>query len=167
VYSIPQPHPEFEVLFALALTEFTEESGATRVALGSHQWGPDRVAHLEETVPAVMPVGSVLFFLGSTWHGGGHNHSTHPRLGVFAKYSLGHLRQEENQFLIAPPAVARTLAPELRALIGYKVGSPYLGYVLEPELRDLFVDFERSFEKSYKVAGEIDQRIQGDTKISQ
>jgi hypothetical protein len=160
MYSIPPPHPEFEVLFALALTEFTEESGATRIALGSHQWGPDRGAHPEETVPGVMPAGSVLFFLGSTWHGGGNNRSTHPRLGVFAKYSLGHLRQEENQFLIAPPDVARTLTPELRALIGYKVSTPYLGYVLEPELRDLFVDFEGSLAKSYEVTGEIERRIQ-------
>lgn len=167
IYSIPQPHPEFEVLFALALTEFTEENGATRIALGSHRWGPEQVAHPEESVPAVMPVGSVLFFLGSTWHGGGHNRSTTSRFGVFAKYSLGQLRQEENQFLIAPPDVARTLAPELRALIGYKVGSPYLGYVLEPELRDLFVDFEGSIEKSYAVTGEIAQRIEGEKESAQ
>src|SRR5262249_13382213 len=113
IYSIPQPHTEFEVLFALALTAFTEENGATRIALGSHRGGADRVAYPAETVPAAMSVGSVLFFLGSTWHGGGHNRSTSSRLGVFAKYSLGHLRQEENQFLIAPPEVARTLAPEL------------------------------------------------------
>jgi ectoine hydroxylase-related dioxygenase (phytanoyl-CoA dioxygenase family) len=166
-YSIPQPHPEFEVLFALALTDFTEESGATRIALGSHQWGPDRVAHPEETIPAVMSSGSVLFFLGSTWHGGGHNRSTNPRVGVFAKYSLGQLRQEENQFLIAPPDVARTLSPELRALIGYKVGVPFLGYVLEPELRDVFVDFDRSFEKTYEVAVEIERRIQGDKESAQ
>jgi len=167
IYSIPQPHPEFEVLFALALTEFTAENGATRIALGSHRWGPERVAHPEESVPAVMPAGSVLFFLGSTWHGGGHNRSTNPRLGVFAKYSLGHLRQEENQFLIAPPEVARTLSPELRALVGYKVGSPYLGYVLEPELQDLFVDFKRSVEQSYAVTGEIAQRIQEDKESAQ
>ena len=167
IYSIPQPHPEFEVLFALALTEFTEENGATRIALGSHCWGPDRVAHPEETVPAAMPVGSVLFFLGSTWHSGGNNRSTNPRFGVFAKYSLGHLRQEENQFLIAPPDVARTLAPELRALIGYKVGSPYLGYVLEPEILELFVDLERSAEKNYEITSEIERRIQGNTESSQ
>jgi ectoine hydroxylase-related dioxygenase (phytanoyl-CoA dioxygenase family) len=166
-YSIPQPHPEFEVLFALALTDFTEESGATRIALGSHQWGPDRVAHPEETLPAVMSSGSVLFFLGSTWHGGGNNRSTNPRVGVFAKYSLGQLRQEENQFLIAPPDVARTLSPELRALIGYKVGVPFLGYVLEPELRDVFVDFDRSFEKTYEVAVEIERRIHEDKENSQ
>jgi ectoine hydroxylase-related dioxygenase (phytanoyl-CoA dioxygenase family) len=166
-YSIPPPHPEFEVLFALALTEFTEESGATRIALGSHRWGLDHVAHPEETVPAVMPVGSVLFFLGSTWHGGGNNRSMNLRVGVFAKYSLGKLRQEENQFLLAPPDVARTLSPELRALIGYKVGVPFLGYVLEPELRNLFVDFDRSFEKTYEVAVEIERRIQGDKESAQ
>jgi hypothetical protein len=171
IYSIPQPHPEFEVLFILALTEFTAENGATRIVPGSHRWGPERVAHPEDSVPAVMPAGSVVFFLGSTWHSGGHNRSTTPRFGVFAKYSLGHLRQEENQFLIAPPEVARTLSPELRGLIGYKVGSPYLGYVLEPELQELFVDFAGSFAKSYdvtnEVTGELEQRVQGEKESAQ
>ena len=158
IYSIPSPHPEFEV-FALALTDFTDENGATRIAIGSHLWGPDRVAHPDETLPAAMPAGSVLFYLGSTWHGGGNNRSTTPRLGAFASYSLGHLRQEENQFLIAPPDVARTLPPELRGLIGYRVITPYLGYVLEPELIELFVDWEDSIEKSYQITREIDRRI--------
>ncbi len=151
IYSIPPPHPEFEVLFILALTAFTAENGATQVVPGSHRWEPGRVAQPEESVPAVMAAGSVLFFLGSTWHGGGHNRSARARTGVFAKYSLGHLRQEENQFLIAPPEVARTLPPELRGLIGYKVSSPYLGYVLDPEVRELFVDFEQTYAKSYGV----------------
>jgi hypothetical protein len=70
-------------------------------------------------------------------------------------------------FLIAPPDIARTLAPELRALIGYKVGSPYLGYVLEPEILELFVDLERSAEKNYEVTSEIERRIQGNTESSQ
>lgn len=80
---------------------------------------------------------------------------------------MGHLWQEENQFLIAPPDVARTLAPELRALIGYKVGAPFLGYVLEPELKDLFVDWDRSLEKTYEVTVEIKRRIQGDKENTQ
>src|SRR5215469_8180538 len=159
IYSIPPPHPEFEVLLALALTDFTDDNGATRIAIGSHRWAPGRVAHPEETVPAVMPVGSMLFYLGSTWHGGGNNHSATPRLGAFASYSLGHLRQEENQFLIAPPDVARTLPRELRGLIGYRVSTPYLGYVLEPELIELFVDWERSIEQSYQTIREIDRSI--------
>ena len=159
IYSIPPPHPEFELLFALALTDFTDENGATRIAIGSHRWGPERVAHPEETVPAVMQAGSLLFYLGSTWHGGGNNRLTTPRLGVFASYSLGYLRQEENQFLIAPPQVARTLPPELRGLIGYKVSTPYLGYVLEREIAELFVDLDRSLEQGYQVTRDIEQRI--------
>jgi hypothetical protein len=42
------------------------------------------------------------------------------------------------------------------------VGSPYLGYVLEPELQELFVDFAGSLAKSYdvtyEVTGELEQR---------
>jgi phytanoyl-CoA dioxygenase PhyH len=171
IYSIPQPHPEFEVLFILALTEFTAENGATRIVPSSHRWGPERVAQPEESVSAVMSAGSAVFFLGSTWHSGGHNRSPSPRVGAFAKYSLGHLRQEENQFLIAPPEVARTLSPELRGLIGYRVGSPYLGYVFEPELQELFVDFAGSLAKSYdvanKVTGESKQRGQGAKESAQ
>jgi ectoine hydroxylase-related dioxygenase (phytanoyl-CoA dioxygenase family) len=164
IYSIFPPHPEFEVLFILALTEFTAENGPTRIVPGSHRWEPGRVPQPEEGVSALMSPGSVLFFLGSTWHGGGHNRSTSPRVGVSAKYSLGHLRQEENQFLIAPPEVARTLSPALRGLIGYKVSSPYLGYVLDPELRELFVDFESTYAKSYGVtdgvAGELQEPVE-------
>ena len=36
-------------------------------------------------------------------------------------YSLGWLRQEENQYLDVPPHVAQGLSPELRELIGYKM----------------------------------------------
>jgi ectoine hydroxylase-related dioxygenase (phytanoyl-CoA dioxygenase family) len=164
IYSTPLPHPEFEVLFALALTDFTDENGATRIAVGSHRWGPDRVAHPEETVPAVMAAGSVLFYLGSTWHGGGNNRSASTRLGAFASYSLGHLRQEENQFLIASPDIARRLPPQLRGLIGYRVSTPYLGYVLEPELIELFVDWESSLEQSYQITRDIDRRIHDNNK---
>jgi ectoine hydroxylase-related dioxygenase (phytanoyl-CoA dioxygenase family) len=144
---------------SLWLSRISVTKTEQRVSPGSHLWGPDRVAHPDETLPAAMPAGSVLFYLGSTWHGGGNNRSTTPRLGAFASYSLGHLRQEENQFLIAPPEAARTLPPELRGLIGYRVSTPYLGYVLEPELIELFVDWEDSIEKSYQITREIDRRI--------
>lgn len=140
IYLMPRPHPELELLFGLALTDFTEENGATRMAVGSHRWAPDRTPRPEDTVPVAMSAGSIVFFLGSAWHGGGANRSAAPRLGVFGKFCLGHLRQEENQFLIAPPDVARTLEPRLRALIGYRVCVPFLGGVLEPELMDLFVN---------------------------
>lgn len=111
-----------------ALTEFTEENGATRVIPGSQRWDWDRPASLEDSIPAEMPAGSVLLYTGSVLHGGGENRSTAPRIGMNITYVLGWLRQEENQYLSCPPEVARTLEPELQALIGYTVGNGGLGY---------------------------------------
>jgi ectoine hydroxylase-related dioxygenase (phytanoyl-CoA dioxygenase family) len=68
-----------------------------------------------------MPAGSVLFWLGGTLHGAGANTSSDWRYGVILTYSLGWLRQEENQYLDVPPQVAERLKPELRKLIGYEM----------------------------------------------
>jgi len=66
-----------------------------------------------------MPKGSALFYLGSTWHGGGANRSHAPRMGLINVYSLGWLRQESNQYLMTPPEIAAKFRPRLRALLGY------------------------------------------------
>ena len=92
-----------------AMSDFTEENGATRVIPGSHEWEDKLRPTVDETVPAEMPKGSVLFYLGSLYHGGGAN-----RLGERAArastsgYTLSWLRQEENQYLACPPEVARS-----------------------------------------------------------
>jgi hypothetical protein len=49
-------------------------------------------------------------------------------------YSLGWLRQEENQYLACPPEIARTLPEGLLRLMGYQRGSVGLGYV--DDMRD-------------------------------
>ena len=103
-----------------ALDDFTEENGGTRVVPGSHRFL--RSWHLPDVTnweTAVMPKGSVLFYLGSTWHGGGANRSDGSRLGLINTYSLGWLRQESNQILDTPPEVAAKFGPRLRALLGY------------------------------------------------
>jgi ectoine hydroxylase-related dioxygenase (phytanoyl-CoA dioxygenase family) len=76
-----------------------------------------------------MSKGSVLLYTGSIYHGGGHNKSAVRRTGVNIGYSLGWLRQEENQFLACPPDIARTLPEGLLRLMGYQRGSVALGYV--------------------------------------
>lgn len=111
-----------------ALTEFTEENGATRVIPGSHRWDWDRPASQQDTIPAEMAAGSMLLYTGSVLHGGGENRSNAPRVGMNITYVLGWLRQEENQYLSCPPEIARTLDPALQALIGYTVGNGGLGY---------------------------------------
>jgi ectoine hydroxylase-related dioxygenase (phytanoyl-CoA dioxygenase family) len=122
------PGMECECHTIWALTDFTDENGATRVIPGSHKWEDDRTPAQEETVPAAMPKGSVLFFTGSVYHGGGANRSQEPRIAVQVGYNLGWLRQEENQYLAVPPAVARHLPEKLQKLIGYSLGGYALGY---------------------------------------
>lgn len=119
---------ECELHTMWALTDFTDENGATRVIPGSHKWEEGRTPSPEETVPAAMPKGSVLLFTGSVTHGGGANRSTAPRMGIEVGYNLGWLRQEENQYLAVPPAIARHLPEQLQKLIGYSLGGYALGY---------------------------------------
>lgn len=115
-----------------AMTDFTKENGATQVVPGSIDWPDDRQPTPEEIAQAEMSAGSVLIYTGSVFHGGGANNSKGDRAGINITYTLGWLRQEENQYLSCPPEIAKTLDPELQALIGYSMGSYALGYYTPP-----------------------------------
>ena len=117
-----------------AATDFTEANGATRVVPGSHLAEDKLRFELADTEPAEMERGSVLLYVGSLYHGGGPNQSDEDRVGVNITYSVGWLRQEENQFLTVPPEIARELPERLQRLLGYSLGAYALGYV--DDLRD-------------------------------
>ncbi len=74
-----------------------------------------------------MPRGSVLFYLGSTLHGGGANTTNAARTGLITTYSLGWLRQEENQYLTVPRETADSYPDHIRRLMGYQAHGRYLG----------------------------------------
>jgi hypothetical protein len=115
-----------------AISDFRRENGATQVVPGSVDWPDTRQPEPHEITWAEMPRGSAIVYSGSVFHGGGANTSTEDRIGLNLTYSLGWLRQEENQYLSCPPEIARTLPPELQALIGYAMGSYALGYYTPP-----------------------------------
>ncbi len=115
----PLPRPNLVLATMWAISDFTADNGGTLLVPGSHRWGADREAEPEEIVAAEMPAGSVLVWLGGTLHGAGANVTEQSRYGVIITYSVGWLRQEENQYLDIPPDVAKTLSPELLALAGY------------------------------------------------
>ena len=115
-----------------AMTAFTRQNGATLVVPGSPSWAEGRRAEAHEITQAEMTPGSVLVYSGSVLHAGGENRSDADRIGINLTYALGWLRQEENQYLSCPPAIARTLEPKLQALLGYQMGSYALGYFTPP-----------------------------------
>jgi len=117
-----------------AMTDFTEENGATRVVPGSNHLADKLRFKLEDSVAAEMRKGSVLLYNGSVYHAGGANRSGATRAGINITYNLSWLRQEENQYLSVPPEIARTLPVELLKLMGYRRGAYSLGYV--DDLRD-------------------------------
>lgn len=126
-----------------ALTDFTEENGATHVIPGSHRWADvtqrseERGAVTwfgkldQEDVQASMDAGSVLVWTGWTVHGAGANKSDQERIGMNIDYTLAFLSQEENQFLACPPHIARELSEEIRHLIGYRQDGVALNYVAD------------------------------------
>lgn len=115
-----------------ALTDFTAQNGATQVIPGSQAWPDDRKAEPAEIARAEMRKGSVLIYTGTVFHGGGANSADHDRWGLNITYALGWLRQEENMYLSCPPAIARTLEPELQAMMGYAMSNYALGYYTPP-----------------------------------
>ena len=130
--------PQIETMWAL--TDFTEENGATHVIPGSHRWPdvskrqtgdgtPTWLGEVDaESVQATMRAGSVLIWTGWTVHGAGANLTEQRRVGMNIDYSLSFLSQEENQFLSCPPQVARKLSDDMRRLIGYTQGGGALNY---------------------------------------
>jgi hypothetical protein len=136
VYPVHVPGMEFQISALWSLQDFTERNGATRVVPGSHlRPGPKgrRTSPAprpgEHVVQAVMPKGSVLFYVGSTVHGGGANTTDLPRAGLVNTYALGWLRQEENQILNVPREIADRLPERIRRLMGYAPHGQLGGYL--------------------------------------
>jgi ectoine hydroxylase-related dioxygenase (phytanoyl-CoA dioxygenase family) len=127
-FPFPKGH-EVQCNTIWALTDFTEENGATRVIPGSHRYDDKLQLSVADTVPAEMEAGSILFYTGALYHGAGANRSTATRTGINLTYAASWLRQEENQYLSCPAEIARTLPTSLLRLMGYARGAYALGYV--------------------------------------
>ena len=124
------PGPDSQVLAFFAAVPFTFENGATQVIPGSHLWDDQRQPHPEEAATAAMDKGSVVFYLGSTYHGGGANITENEvRTGLVFVYTLGHLRQLENQYIAVPIEKVRAFPTAVQKILGWSLSDPYCGLV--------------------------------------
>ncbi|MGK2739943.1 phytanoyl-CoA dioxygenase family protein [Tepidicaulis sp. LMO-SS28] len=130
VIGLSRPHKAVVCNSMWALTDFTEENGATRLVPGSHKWDhcPTYGQHYD-SIPAEMPKGSVLVWTGSLWHGGGANRTAQRRVGLAMNYCAGFIRQQENQQLGLPLDLVRTFEPRLQELAGFGTYQGLIGHI--------------------------------------
>jgi ectoine hydroxylase-related dioxygenase (phytanoyl-CoA dioxygenase family) len=142
---IPKPHPPTVCNTMWALTDFTEENGATRVVPGSHlaDHSPTYGQHYD-SVPAEMAKGSVLVWHGSLWHGGGANHTDRRRIGMAMNYCAGWIRQQENQQLGLPLDLVRTFPRRLQELCGFGIYRGLMGHIDKRSPADVLLGCDQS-----------------------
>lgn len=127
-YPVPRPRHPLGAATVWAIDEFTHDNGATVIVPGSQHWDDARTpTPKDERIPAVMPAGSVVFYPGTLWHGGGANRSPAPRLAVTCQYCEPWLRTQENYFLSVPRETVRALPEDLKRLLGYSIHPPFMG----------------------------------------
>lgn len=124
--------PMVMVNFLIALTDFTEENGATRIIPKSNHWDDytDRGTP-EMTIPAEMKAGDVIFFNGKVSHGGGANVTeSERRRGLTIPLQPAFLTPEEAYPFLLDLELVKTLSPRVQKLLGfrslYPKGSPGL-----------------------------------------
>ena len=129
IYPLRLPGMELQISAMWALQDFTSQNGATRVVPGSHKLELEDSEDIRErdVREAVMPKGSVLFYMGRTVHGGGANHSDAPRAGLINTYSLGWLQPEVNHCLTYPPDWVQRFPQPIPRLMGYQSHGRHLG----------------------------------------
>ena len=133
--------PEIFVTFLTALSDFTEENGATRVIPNSNHWPDfDDRGTPEQTVPALMNKGDTLMFSAKTAHGGGANTTGEYRRGVSFALCPSYLAVEEPYPFLLDLDLVRSLPRRVQKILGFRSqwpkGSPGIWTVDYKELAD-------------------------------
>lgn len=131
LYPVPRPRRALSVASIWALDDFTFENGGTRVIPGSHRWG-DRNPEsndLERAIAVEMPSGSMVFFLGTFWHGGGANTADRARLCLTAQYCEPWCRTVENYSLSMPKSLVQQCSATIQTMLGYSIHSALMGWL--------------------------------------
>jgi len=132
-YTVPRPRPMISISTIAAVDEFTAENGGTEVIPGSHLWGEDWSARVNDPTrgakpeTVVMPAGACVMFSGTLVHRGGANRSSASRLAFSNQYCQPWARQQENFLLGVPSEVARAMPPRLQEMLGYSIHPPFMG----------------------------------------
>lgn len=127
---LPRPRAPIAVNALWALSEFTEDNGATRIVPGSHRFDSAPAYGAEvETVSATMSAGSIMVFDSALWHKGGANNTRDRRFAISCYYCAGWMRQQENLQLGIPREIAARFPRRLQELCGYSIYRGQYGHI--------------------------------------
>ena len=106
----------------LALTDITEEMGATRVIPGSHLWKDfSNFGTSQQTIPATMNAGDMLFYNGKVLHGGGANTTADRRRRVLATaFSFPFVMGEEAWPFTVSADEVRSYPRQVQSMLGFR-----------------------------------------------
>ncbi|OLN83268.1 hypothetical protein CCHL11_03063 [Colletotrichum chlorophyti] len=92
--------------------------------------GDDRIGEEHEAVTAVCPKGSVVYFLGTTWHSGGANRMQKPRYAATIQYCQPWIGPVENLMIVVDPrrALSGEIPKRIVDMMGYRSAIPFVGY---------------------------------------
>ena len=137
-----------------ALDDFTKKNGATRIIPKSHLWGFNLKGKQLDGIQAEMKAGSVVLWLGRTYHSGAANISNNPRRSLLVAYNNGYLRQLENLTLAINRDVVQKCSPVIQSLMGFSMVAPYFGSVNAKSPMKLLEnrkDVTRSVDDKFKI----------------
>jgi ectoine hydroxylase-related dioxygenase (phytanoyl-CoA dioxygenase family) len=112
----------------VALDPFTADNGATTLIPGSHLWPDSRLPSRSEMIPAIMPAGSMVYFLNTLWHSGGANKTSQPRRSLTVQYCQPWIRPIENMIVAVGWEDLDAIPKRLLTLLGFSLNE-FMGYV--------------------------------------
>ena len=105
---------------ALCLTEYTREDGCIAMVPGSHRLArvPAQGEGVDRAVPAEGPTGSLIVWLGNTWHGAFPKLTEGLRLNVTSYHCHPVLKTQEHYQEAVPPEMLARRSERFRHLVG-------------------------------------------------
>jgi len=116
----------------VALGDFTEKNGPTRLVAGSHRSRRTPEDEMKDTrerhprqVEVIMPAGSVCFFNGCLWHSGTQNRSDKRRPALHCGFAVHHCDNAgvEGQRGTISKEMYNRLTPVLRNFLDFRVSA--------------------------------------------
>jgi ectoine hydroxylase-related dioxygenase (phytanoyl-CoA dioxygenase family) len=126
--------------FAVCLTDFMPENGATCFVPGTRDGPPpaigwrddlERVGNLDSVEPMAFaaPAGTLAMWDGRIWHGQGGSTAEKPRIGIVLSYAMHMVRPQENLPASVHDDVYATLSDEEKRRLGFEVVFEYAGRI--------------------------------------